>query len=453
MHLTPVEPWVARKIGLPGRVITRAEIEAYQRDRLEATLQLARQKSQFYQRRLAGGSDLASLPFTTADDIRANPLQFLCVSQDEIRRVVTLDSSGTTGIPKRIYFTQADQELTIDFFQVGMSTFTAPGDRVLILLPGNTPGSVGDLLASALGRLGALGIKHGPVRDVHRTLDVIMREHINVAVGIPVNVLRLVRSVEAKMRPAPRLKSVLLTTDHVPDAIKRAVEATWGCAVYNHYGATEMGLGGGVECEARLGYHLREADLLVEIVDPATGERAPDGEIGEVVFSTLTRQGMPLIRYRTGDISRFIPERCACGTTLKTLERVRDRTAGVVSLREGVSLSMADLDEALFAVEGVLDFTAALHHDNGEAVLHVEAAVAADADTSSPVLHAALQRIPACRSGALRVVIEVRPGEPTPPLMAGKRTISIDSDILDRMRKPGSKSPQAGPDGLDLFER
>ena len=193
---------------------------------------------------------------------------------------------------------------------------------------------MGDLLAIGLQRLGAVPIKHGPVRDAAATLDVIRQEKINVLVGVPTHVLSLARQPNA---PKLQLKSVLLTTDHVPNAIKHAVEERFACQVYNHYGMTEMGLGGGVECEARRGYHLREADLLFEIVDPNTGEVLPDGEYGEVVFTTLTRRGMPLIRYRTGDVSRFIPGQCPCGTRLKTLERITHRLSGRIPI--GTALS------------------------------------------------------------------------------------------------------------------
>ena len=107
--------------------------------KLNETLALARSKSPFYRQLLetmpqsiASLDELHNFPFTTSDDIRRHPLQFVCVSQDEIQRVVTLQSSGTTGEPKRLYFTRDDQELTIDFFHRGMSTFTGAGDRVMI---------------------------------------------------------------------------------------------------------------------------------------------------------------------------------------------------------------------------------------------------------------------------------------------------------------------------------
>ena len=291
-----------------------------------------------------------------------------------------------------------------------MSTFTAPGDRVLILLPVERPGSVGDLLAIALERMGARGIRHGLVRDVGHTLAVMANEGVNGAVGVPTQVLALVRNAGMEKSNCLRMKSALLTMDHVPQAIVRAVEASWGCRVYNHYGMTEMGLGGGVECQARRGYHLREADLYMEVIDPINGRTVSEGEYGEVVFTTLTRRGMPLIRYRTGDISRFIPGDCPCGTVLRTLEKVRGRISNRVDLGNGHCLTMADLDEALFSIDGVWNFTASLSREGKMDRLHVE--VWGTGETKVHVVQQAVEAIPEVRaareSGRLEVVSMMR---------------------------------------------
>jgi phenylacetate-coenzyme A ligase PaaK-like adenylate-forming protein len=417
LKLTPLHSWIAHKIGSSSEAFTREAITAYQLRKVRETLHLARRKSIFYRSKLAafppdiaGLEELKSYPFTMAEDIRREPLQFLCVSQNEIERVVTLDSSGTTGLPKRLFFTRDDQELTIDFFRVGMSTFTAPGDRVMILLPVERPGSVGDLLAIALERMGATGVRHGLVRDVGHTLAVMANGDVNGAVGLPTQVLALVRNAGTEKSSRLRLKSVLLTTDHVPQAIVRAVEASWGCKVYSHYGMTEMGLGGGVECQARRGYHLREADLYVEVIDPINGRMVPEGEYGEVVFTTLTRRGMPLIRYRTGDISRFIPGDCPCGTVLRTMGKVRGRIGNSVALGNGHCLTMADLDDALFPIGGIWDFTAALSREGKMDYLHVE--VWGTGETMVHVVQQAVEAIPEVRaaleSGRLEVVSMMR---------------------------------------------
>jgi phenylacetate-coenzyme A ligase PaaK-like adenylate-forming protein len=162
-----------------------------------------------------------------------------------------------------------------------------------------------------------------------------------------------------------------LSADYVSQAIVREIESAWHCPVFNHYGMTETGLGGVVDCGARSGGHIREADLYVEIIDPATGHTVPDGERGEIVVTTLTRVGMPLIRYRTGDLSRIIPEPCRCGTVLKRLEWVKGRLAGQVRLGGNCLLSMADLDEALFPLPGLLNFQAAVTLENDVDLLQV----------------------------------------------------------------------------------
>jgi phenylacetate-CoA ligase len=378
MKITPLEQWISTKIGTGGTRLTREALQAYQLERLRETITRARSRSLFYREHLAGTSDkepacledLARLPFTTSSDLTLNYLRFLCVSQSEIKRVVTLLSSGTTGTPKRICFTPDDQELTIDFFHHGMTTLVGPGDRTLILFPGERSGGVADLLVKGLERAGVAGTIHGPVRDARQTVGVMNADRITSLVGTPIQVLSLALHGEAA--PAPR--SVLLSTDYVPESIMNSIERIWGCRVLTHYGMTEMGFGGGVECDARTGYHMREADLFFEVVHPETGDPVEPGEWGEIVFTTLTHKGMPLIRYRTGDISRFIQEPCPCGTVLKTMSRVRKRLAGDVVLAKGITLNIAEIDEALFRLNGLLDFSAELTGNGRSNCLQIYAA-------------------------------------------------------------------------------
>jgi phenylacetate-CoA ligase len=128
---------------------------------------------------------------------------------------------------------------------------------------------------------------------------------------------------------------------------------------------TEMGLDGGVECSAHDGYHMRDADLLFEIIDPVTGKPVNNGEYGEVVFTTLTRRGMPLIRYRTGDMSRFMTQPCPCGSVLKRIERVSGRISEAMRLYDGSSLSLAQIDEILFRDPCVFAYEAEMQVEDG----------------------------------------------------------------------------------------
>lgn len=366
--ITPLECWISEKTGLPGRP-DMDRLQEYQLGKLRETLRLVRDKSRFYRERLAlvnpddirATADVARLPFTTPADLAACPEAFLCVPPSRIGRIVTLSTSGTTGRPKRLFFTDADQELTVDFFHRGMMTMASPGDRVMIFMPGSTPGSIGDLLAKGLARFDSSSVIYGPILDFADAYNVFLREKANVLVGIPSQILRLARTGIEK----PALKSVLLSADTVPLSVIKAVSEAWDVPVYGHYGMTETGLGGGVECAVRDGYHLREADLLFEIVSPENGCPVSDGEYGEVVFTTLTRHGMPLVRYRTGDRARFLTAPCPCGTVLRRLDRVTGRIAGAYLLQDGQRVSIEQLDELVYADPAVLAYAASLVSDGG----------------------------------------------------------------------------------------
>jgi phenylacetate-CoA ligase len=337
MTITPLDPWIKAKIGQHGGENLSAEkLYRYQTDRLKEVIAYVRRKSPFYRKHLAGvpkdflscPEDMAQLPFTTEADLRSHYLDMLCVSQSDISRIVTLFSSGSTAAPKRLFFTDEDLELTVDFFHHGMTTLTHPGSRVMIFMPGKTPGSIGDLLKKGLMRMNSEGFAYGPVTDSDDAIDALLKFKPHCLVGLPVQMLGLVRHPGKTGIPEGLIKSILLSADYVPAAIVAELENSLNATVYEHYGMTEMGLGGGVQCRHREGYHLREADLFFEVINPRTGRPQIDGRTGEIVFTTLTRRGMPLVRYRTGDLAAFLPGDCPCGTSLRRMGKVKGRISG-----------------------------------------------------------------------------------------------------------------------------
>jgi len=365
--ITPLEAWIRKKAGIDtglARDIAVKVLEDYQLRKVNEIIDYARRNTPFYSRHLAANpevplaalSDIVRIPLTTPLDLVADPSGFLAVRQDDIARIVTLRSSGSTGEAKRLFFTERDLELTVDFFHHGMSTLVQPGQRVAILLPGERPDSVGDLLLRGLQRMDVHALVYGPVMDPIDAARAVASFDADCLVGIPAQVLALASSRIGAAIGKGRIESVLLSTDYVPRAIAKSLEEIWGCRVFNHYGMTEMGLGGGVDCEALDGYHLRETDLYFEIVNHETGKICPDGVEGEVVFTTLTRQGMPLIRYRTGDIARIITQPCPCGSVLRRMEHVRGRWDDALCLGPDCALILSDMDEAMFRLTGLLDY-------------------------------------------------------------------------------------------------
>jgi len=380
MTITPLDPWIKAKIGQhDGETLSAEKLYRYQTDRLKEVIAYVRKKSPFYRKHLAGvpedflscPEDITRLPFTTEADLRNHYLEMLCVSQSDISRIVTLFSSGSTAVPKRLFFTDEDLELTVDFFHHGMTTLTDPGSRVMIFMPGKTPGSIGDLLKKGLTRMNSESLVYGPVTDPDDAMDALLKFKPHCLVGLPVQMLGLVRHTGKTGIPEGLIKSILLSADYVPAAIVAELESSLNVTVYEHYGMTEMGLGGGVQCRHGEGYHLREADLFFEVIDPRTGQPQSDGRTGEVVFTTLTRRGMPLVRYRTGDLAAFLPVTCLCGTSLRRLGKVRGRIAGAVAIGNGLTLSLPEMDEALFKVPHLLNYQPQLTMENGRFFLKV----------------------------------------------------------------------------------
>jgi phenylacetate-CoA ligase len=328
---TPLEASVKAKAGLPSTSdLTRPALAAHQLERLRSTLDYVRRHSPFYRRRLSGFDahalqgldDLAQLPPTTSNDLRRDPLAFLCISQSRVERVVTLPSRSPQDPPKRLFFSVADLELAVDFFHHGFATGVARQQRMLVLMPCKKPYSVGDLLARGLKRLAALPVVHGPMQSSRTVVETIVREDIDCMVGPPADILALSRYPGRDRIGRGRIKSIWLGTQNMLRAEVEEIGKAWGCPVFQHYGAAVMCPGGGVQCQNRDGFHLREADLIVEIVDPSTALPAPDGTYGEVVVTTLTREAMPLVRYRTGHWAAMMTAPCPCGSALRRLTSV-----------------------------------------------------------------------------------------------------------------------------------
>ena len=347
----PLDAWLAQQCGAASCRDLPARLAQTQLHLLRSTLEHA-MRGTFYATRLQGYDpnlteleDLTHLPFTTAEDLR-NWGDFLCVSQGDVQRMVTLRTSGTTGEPKRLAFTDTDLARTRDFFAVGMSQLVRAGQRLAVLLPGaERPDGVADLLRQALGSAGVEVV--APPPQVHMAepdaeSGARNSDSPQTAGGQGEELARWLEQAAAQcLVAAPaqlanllthfstagptNLAGVLSSAEPLDSALGQTLRQHWQCEVLDHYGLTETAYGGAVECAAHDGFHVRELDVLVEIVDISGSKVLPHGQAGEVVITTLQREAMPLVRYRTGDVARLLPGPCACGSPLRRLGPVLGR--------------------------------------------------------------------------------------------------------------------------------
>jgi phenylacetate-CoA ligase len=352
----------------PPASCTRAEVESYQSLQLARVLDYVSENSSFYRElyRSTGivphdvrsPADLRRLPLTEPERIAEHPYHFLCLSRAHIARVYTFVTSGTTGPRKKIFWTDGDLERIIDFMSAGIGTVADRHDIVQIYLPDGAPYSQADLLRRGVEKIGACPVVAGMDLGAEEQLALLEKHRVTVLFGYTSRVYRLTRELQSQVDLSTAgVKVLFLAGEYVPAAMRRELGDIWNCRIHTHYGLTEMGLGVAVECDAGDGYHFNERDLLVEVVDPETGEPVEAGREGELVFTTLTREAMPLVRYRTRDISRLITEPCSCGaSSLLKFAAVRKRVENIITVGSGGEIYPACFDDELFAVKGMVDY-------------------------------------------------------------------------------------------------
>jgi phenylacetate-CoA ligase len=401
-----LEKWihqiVAHTSGLEH--VSRADLDAYRLLKLRQTLQHVWLKSSFY-RDLLGHCgllpedvrslrDLTRIPFTEPHHLSESPYRFLCISQAGIARPYSFVTSGTTGPQKKVFWSHGDIERIIDFMAAGIATVAGPEDVVQILLADGRPYSQADLLYRGVIKTGALPVLAGMDLTAEEHLAILEDSHSTVLFGYASRIFRISRELQAKTNLRKNgVKVLFLAGEYVPAAMRDELQHLWDCRVYTHYGLTEMGLGVAIDCAAGDGYHFNEAGLLIEVIDPKTGKAVPEGEEGELVFTTLANEAMPLIRYRTHDVSRLIPEPCPCGAaSLLKIDHIRKRLESIVTLDGGDEIYPSLLDDALFQIPELLDYQVILTRHEGKERLDFKVEIiSADA---LPAIHTNLLSLP-----------------------------------------------------------
>jgi phenylacetate-CoA ligase len=344
--------------------LPRPSLEKLQLERLQETVRRVAAKVPFYQQKFAelgvkpddirSLEDVRRLPFTTSADLRSTyPCGLLAVEPDLPVRLHT--SSGTTGKPKALFFSRKDVENAAELMARSLVMAGITPSDVFQNMMGYGLFTGGLVMHYGAERVGCLVIPAGPGTSERQLM--LMQDFGTTAVHIlPSYALYFAGFLEQKgISPKKdlKLRKAFVGAEPHTEETRQRIEQALGLDVYNSYGLTEMnGPGVAFECEHKAGLHLWEDCFLLEIIEPGTDQPAQEGEIGEMVLTSLKREAMPLLRYRTRDLTSLISEPCACGRTHRRFNRITGRSDDMLIVR-GVNIFPQQIERILMSVPQV----------------------------------------------------------------------------------------------------
>ncbi|MBR6165082.1 MAG: phenylacetate--CoA ligase [Clostridia bacterium] len=308
----------------------------------------------FYGKKLkeAGVSSVSSpeefeaLPFSEKSDLRgAYPLGLMTAPEDKIVRIHS--SSGTTGLPVIIPYTAKDvEDWAIMFARCFEFAGITNRDRIQIT-PGYGLWTAGIGFQAGCERLGAMAIPMGP-GNTEKQLQMMQDLESTVLCSTSSYALLLSEEIEKRgIKNKIKLKKGVIGSERWSEKMRTRISESLGIELYDIYGLTEIyGPGIGINCKYNTGMHCWDDYLYIEIIDPKTLKPVPDGEFGEIVITTLVKEGAPLIRYRTHDLSRIIPGECPCGSKFPRLDTIMGRTDDMMKIK-GVNVFPSQIEEIL----------------------------------------------------------------------------------------------------------
>ena len=324
--------------------------------------------------------DFLRLPFSHKQDLRdAYPLGLMAVPEEEIVRIHS--SSGTTGTPVIIPYTAKDVDDWGDMFKrcYEFAGITAK-DRIQIT-PGYGLWTAGIGFQNGAEKLGAMAVPMGP-GNTDKQLQFMVDMKTTVLAATSSYALLLAEEIEKRgIRDKVCLKKGVIGSERWGEKMRKRISTELGIELYDIYGLTEIyGPGIGINCKYDQGMHIWDDYVYLEIIDPATGENVPDGEFGEIVLTTLVKEGAPLIRYRTHDISRIIPGECPCGSRFPRIDVIQGRSDDMVKFK-GVNFFPKQIEEilALFP-EASSEYQIRISHLEGRDTLRLYVETTGDVD-------------------------------------------------------------------------
>lgn len=308
--------------------------------------------------------DFEKLPFSSKDDLRnAYPLGIQAVPDEDVVRIHS--SSGTTGKPVIIPYTKKDvDDWAIQFARCYEMAGITKKDRIQIT-PGYGLWTAGIGFQAGCEKLGAMAVPMGP-GNTEKQLQMMQDLQSTVICATSSYALLLSEEITKRgLKDKIALKKGVIGSERWSDKMRKSIQDGLGIELYDIYGLTEIyGPGIGINCQKEKYIHYWDDYLFIEIINPETGKPVADGEEGEIVITTLVKEGAPLLRFRTHDLSRIIPEKCSCGSCYPRLDIIKGRSDDMFKVH-GVNMFPAQVEEVLHQIDGATsEYSIAIGHDD-----------------------------------------------------------------------------------------
>ena len=364
------------------------KINATQLEQVDRQINRLRQSGNFYGKRLkdAGidgvksAEDFARLPFSQKEDLReAYPLGLMSVPEEQVVRIHS--SSGTTGTPVIIPYTAKDvDDWAIMFKRCYELAGITASDRIQIT-PGYGLWTAGIGFQNGAEKLGAMVIPMGP-GNTDKQIQMMIDMKTTVITATSSYALLLAEEIQKRgLRDKICLKKGVIGSERWGQKIRERIANELGIELYDIYGLTEIyGPGIGISCKYDNGMHIWDDYVYLEIIDPVTGKNVPDGEFGEIVLTTLVKEGAPLIRYRTHDISRILTGECSCGQKYPRIDIISGRSDDMMKIK-GVNVFPKQIEEVLATFpELSSEYQIRLSHLDGKDTMRIYVETTGDVD-------------------------------------------------------------------------
>jgi len=351
----------------------------YQLEKITGILSTIKERSPFYKdkfsrtdlSKIRTQEDFEKLPFTDKDDLRkAYPLGLAAVPERDIVRIHS--SSGTTGVPVIIPYTKRDVEDWGTMFERCYRMAGLNSEDVVQVTPGYGLWTAGIGFQYGAEKLGAMVIPMGP-GNTEKQIKMMTDLHSTALCATSSYALLLSEEIKKRgIKDKISLRKGIIGSERWGDKMRERIADDLGVELYDIYGLTEIyGPGIGISCSYENGIHMWDDYLYFEIIDPKTGKVLPDGQVGELVITTLLKEGAPLIRYRTHDLTRIMPGDCPCGSRYPRIDIITGRTDDMVKVK-GTNIFPAQFDGVLSKMEGVeSEYQVMIDHLDGKDIVTV----------------------------------------------------------------------------------